>query len=143
MRQATYAFLRWGVERGHLKPCYLPPDKAPEIKKEKRVGYPLTDAQILRLLESLPEGKTHDRWRFALQLMAVYGLRPEELRWLRVKDGVDGPELWSMYRKSKGGNKGERTDPVAFTRCSSATPMAPQSTGSCRAVSRSTKSCHR
>ena len=111
MRQATYAFLRWGVERGHLKPCYLPPDKAPEIKKEKRVGYPLTDAQILRLLESLPEGKTHDRWRFALQLMAVYGLRPEELRWLRVKDGVDGPELWSMYRKSKGGNKGERTEP--------------------------------
>ena len=111
MRQATYAFLRSAVERGHLKPCYLPPDKAHEIKKEKRVGYPLTDAQILRLLESLPEGKTHDRWRFALQLIAVYGLRPEELRHLRVKDGVDGPELWSICRKSKGGTKGAKTEP--------------------------------
>ena len=54
MRQATYGFLRWGVERGQLKPSYLPADKAPEIKTENRVGYPLTDAPILRLLESLP-----------------------------------------------------------------------------------------
>ena len=43
--------------------------------------------------------------------MAVYGIRPEELRWLRVKDGVNGPEMWSTYRKSKGGSKGDKTEP--------------------------------
>ena len=43
--------------------------------------------------------------------MAVYGLRPEELRHLRIMEGTAGKELWSIYRKSKGGNKGERTEP--------------------------------
>ena len=46
----------------------------------KRVGYPLTNAQILQLLDNLPEGEPHERWRFAIQLRAVFGLRPEELR---------------------------------------------------------------
>ena len=52
----------------------------------KRVGYPLTNTQILQLLDNLPEGEPHERWRFAIQLRAVFGLRPEELRWLREKD---------------------------------------------------------
>ena len=107
MRQAAYAFLRWGVERGHLKSCYLPPVTEPEVKKPKRIGYPLSDAQILRLLDSLPQGGAHERWRFGLQLMAVYGLRPEELRWLRIKDD----QLWCFYRKSQGGRKGAKTEP--------------------------------
>ncbi|QNJ03716.1 site-specific integrase [Synechococcus sp. PROS-U-1] len=107
MRQAAYSFLRWGVERGHLKPCYLPPEAEPEVKRPKRVGYPLSDAQILRLLDSLPKGEQHTRWRFGLQLMAVYGIRPEELRWLRIKDD----QLWSFYRKSQGGRNGAKTEP--------------------------------
>ena len=53
----------------------------------------------------------YDRWRFANQLSAVYGLRPEELRHLRIKDGANGAELWSIYRKSMGGNKGMKTEP--------------------------------
>ena len=36
-----------------------------------------------QLLDNLPNGEVHDRWRFAIQLCAVYGLRPEELRHLR------------------------------------------------------------
>ena len=36
----------------------------------------LSNAQILQLLDNLPEGEVHDRWRFALQLCAVYGFRP-------------------------------------------------------------------
>ena len=77
----------------------------------KRIGYPLSDAQILQLLDNLPEGETHDRWRFAIQLCAVYGLRPEELRHLRIKDGASGPELWTIYPKSMGGTKGAKTEP--------------------------------
>lgn len=97
--------------RGHLKACYLPPAELPEVRKPKRVGYALSDAQILRLLEAIPDGERHGRWRFAIQLCAVYGLRPEELRYLRIKDGAVGPELWTSYRKSKGGRKGETTEP--------------------------------
>ena len=110
-RQKLYGFLNWAVQRGHLKPIYSPPATLPEVLKPKRIGYPLSDAQILQLLDNLPQGEVHDRWRFAIQLCAVYGLRPEELRHLRVKDGASGAELWSVYRKSMGGTKGAKTEP--------------------------------
>ena len=110
-RQKLYGFLNWAVQRGHLKPIYAPPATLPEVLKPKRVGYPLTDAQILQLLDNLPEGEAHDRWRFAIQLCAVYGLRPEELRHLRIKDGANGSELWTIYQKSMGGTKGAKTEP--------------------------------
>ena len=110
-RQKLYGFLNWAVQRGHLKPIYAPPATLPEVLKPKRVGYPLTDAQILQLLDYLPEGEAHDRWRFAIQLCAVYGLRPEELRHLRIKDGANSAELWTIYQKSMGGTKGAKTEP--------------------------------
>ena len=110
-RQKLYGFLNWAVQRGHLKPIYAPPATLPEVLKPKRVGYPLTDAQILQLLDNLPEGEAHDRWRFAIQLCAVHGLRPEELRHLRIKDGANGSELWTIYQKSMGGTKGAKTEP--------------------------------
>ena len=110
-RQKLYGFLNWAVQRGHLKPIYSPPAALPEVLKAKRIGYPLSDAQILQLLDNLPNGEVHDRWRFAIQLCAVYGLRPEELRHLRIKDGAEGPELWTIYQKSMGGTKGAKTEP--------------------------------
>ena len=110
-RQKLCGFLNWAVQRGHLKPIYSPPASLPETLKPKRVGYPLEDTQILALLDSLPDGPEHDRWRFAIQLSAVYGLRPEELRHLVVKNGASGPELWSIYQKSMGGTKGQKTEP--------------------------------
>ena len=110
-RQKLYGFLNWAVQRGHLKPIYSPPAALPETLKPKRIGYPLRDAQILQLLDNLPEGEVHDRWRFAIQLCAVYGLRPEELRHLRIKDGVSGAQLWTTYQKSMGGTKGAMTKP--------------------------------
>jgi integrase len=57
----------------------------------------------LQLIASDPDKK----WQFAYQLLGVYGLRPEELRFLVVKDG----ELWTMYEKSMGGTKGQKTKP--------------------------------
>ena len=110
-RQKLYGFLNWAVQRGHLKPIYSPPAALPEVLKPKRVGYPLSDAQILQLLDNLPEGDPHNQWRFAIQLCAVYGLRPEELRHLRIKSGASGSELWTIYRKSMGGTKGAKTEP--------------------------------
>ena len=103
--------LNWAVQRGHLKPIYSPPAALPETLKPKRIGYPLSDAQILHLLGNLPAGEVHDRWRFAIQLCAVFGLRPEELRYLRIKDGASGAELWTIYQKSMGGTKGAKTEP--------------------------------
>ena len=110
-RQKLYGFLNWAVQRGHLKPIYAPPATLPETLQPTRIGYPRSDAQILQRLATLPEGEAHDRWRFAIQLCAVYGLRPEELRHLRIKDGASGAELWTIYQKSMGGTKGAKTEP--------------------------------
>ena len=108
MRQSLSGFLRYCVERRQFKSCWLPPSSVDgEYVNEKRVGYPLTEAQVLRLIEAMPDSKAGERWRFALQLMAVYGLRPEDLRYLVTRNG--GTELWSTYCKSKGGKKGART----------------------------------
>tara|TARA_Y100001968_G_C19208782_1_gene643702 strand:- start:530 stop:679 length:150 start_codon:yes stop_codon:yes gene_type:complete len=41
--------------------------------------------------------------------MAVYGLRPEDLRHIHTRNG--GQEIWSNYEKSKGGKKGNKTEP--------------------------------
>ena len=57
-----------------------------QIKKPKEIGFALTDYQIHRVFDDLSE----ERWKFAIQLCAVYGLRPEELRYLRIKDGAEG-----------------------------------------------------
>ena len=71
----------------------------------ERIGFPLSDSQIIRLVDSIKNPK----WRFAIQLMATYGLRPEDLKYLHTRN--NGKELWSDYRKSKGGKKGETTEP--------------------------------
>ncbi|MCB4427428.1 tyrosine-type recombinase/integrase [Synechococcus sp. MU1643] len=110
-RQKLYSFLNWAVQHGHLKPIYFPPATLPETLKPKRIGYPLSDAQILQILDNLPQGEKHNRWRFAIQLCSVYGLRPEELRYLRIKDGANRAELWTIYQKSMGGTKGAKTQP--------------------------------
>ena len=102
-------FLNFCVIRLHYPKCWQPPTKlshhigAAAHGKGKRVGYPLTDGEILRLLDNLPNTDQAVAWRFGLQLMAVYGLRPEELRYLSIKQG----ELWCLYRKKGGGGQTE------------------------------------
>ena len=102
-RRNLTAFLEFGVRRGLLKQAFLPPRHQPETLKKKRVGFPLSDAAILRLLDDIKD----ERWRFAVMLCAELGLRPEELRFLRIKDG----QLWCLYQKSRGGRRGDTTDP--------------------------------
>lgn len=109
MRQSLYGFLRFCVERQRFRACWMPPPVPKESRLPKRIGYPLTDAQILRLLDALPNDEAGARWRFAFQLMAVYGLRPEELRWLMSERRGDDLGLRCLYRKATG--RGEKTLP--------------------------------
>ena len=101
-RRALQKFLDYAVIRSKL-PSQYAPVKIQETLKKKRIGYALTDSQILQLIASEDDKK----WQFAFQLLATFGLRPEELRHLVVKDG----ELWTMYEKSMGGTKGQKTEP--------------------------------
>ncbi len=105
-RRALQKFLEFAVLNGKLSNEYAPV-KIAEKLKTKRVGYALTDNQILQLIAS----EKDPRWQFNFQLLAVYGLRPEELRFLVIKDGIAGKELWTTYEKSMGGTKGQKTEP--------------------------------
>lgn len=105
MRQNLYAFLRFCVERRKFKACWSPPPLAKEVRRPKRVGYPLSDTQILTLLEGIPDTPVGRRWRFAVELLATYGLRPEELRYLVVEQRPEGLGLRCLYRKATGGSE--------------------------------------
>ena len=106
-RRSLNKFLNWAVQRVKLPSAFLPPPIQPEVRKPKKIGYAFRDSEILALIED----EKNPKWQFAYQLLAVYGLRPEELRWLRIVDGVNGKELHSIYRKSMGGLKGAKTKP--------------------------------
>ncbi len=100
-------FLEWAVMRRKLQATFAPPATVPKITNPKRIDFALSDSQILRLLDDIKD----ERYKFAIQLCAVYGLRPEELRHLRIKDGAEGKELWTIYQKSMGGTKGDKIKP--------------------------------
>ena len=106
-RRALIKFLEYAILRGKLSNVYAPV-KTPEKKyKPKRIGFALEDNQILQLIAKEKDNK----WKFAYQLLATYGLRPEELNHLVIKEGVQGKELWTTYQKSMGGIKGQKTEP--------------------------------
>lgn len=94
--QQTAALLRWGVDNGTLPPEWAPPlDLDPFVgrKREARtITTPLEAQHILELVDAIPDA----RWRFAFQLLAAYGLRPEELQHLQFR----GDRLWCEYRKT-------------------------------------------
>jgi len=102
--QATSALLRWAVAQGQLLATQWEPptDLSPFVgrsRSAKAVTTPLEVDHILALVRALPD----PRWRLAFQLMAAYGLRPEELQHLQLRDG----RLWCTYEKvaSRGKTK--------------------------------------
>ena len=106
-RRVLKGFLQWAVVQGKIENNFAPPATLPETKKPKRIGFAMSDLQIISLIDN----EKDDKWKFALQLLGTYGLRPVELKYLKIKEGIEGKELWSMYQKSKGGTKGEKTKP--------------------------------
>ena len=68
------------------------------------MGYPLTDPRLEDWLMP-PDNEHAAKWQFATQLCAVYGLRPEELRYLVLKNNKT--ELWTTYKKSNSKINGE------------------------------------
>ena len=107
MRLAIFSFLNYVVNRQDFPSYWLPPAFSDDevVVKTKRIGYPLSDSQIIRLIDSIKNPK----WRFAIQLMTTYGLRPNDIKNLHTRNA--GRELWSNYRKSQGGKKGQTTEP--------------------------------
>ena len=71
-----------------------------KAKEEREIAI-LSDVQILELLDAVPT----DEWRNVLLVMAVYGLRPEELMHLqpKVNPNTGKLQLWCSYRKAAGG----------------------------------------
>ena len=103
---ALRRFLDFAVEVHHLPgQTWTLTDRAAKQLRGKRpdrrtVAAP-TDLEILRLLDSLPETAACDRWRNAIKLLALYGLRPEELNHLTVREHptTGQPALFCTYRK--------------------------------------------
>ena len=58
--------------------------------------YALQDSEILQLLAALPDTTMGRRYGFAFQLMATYGLKATDLRYLQVRN--HDSELWLRAR---------------------------------------------
>ena len=78
-------------------------------KNKRRTVATITDQEILRLVDSLPDDVRCSRWKNALRLMAIYGLRPEELSHLvsREHPNTAEPAVYCTYQKVCGSTKTE------------------------------------
>jgi integrase len=101
--QCTTALLRWAIGDQRLGEEWEPPQNLATYVGRSRtpqiITTPLDVEHILALVDALPD----PRWRLGFQLMAAYGLRPEELQHLQLRDG----RLWCAYEKvaSRGKTK--------------------------------------
>jgi integrase len=114
--QHITAMLRWACDEGKLPADrWTPPTSlrryVGEKVEEKGGALPLSDAQILDLFDALPTDPAGLRWRYALQLIATYGLRPVEVLHLELQTDH---ALWCNYRKRSGGGttKPRRLSPL-------------------------------
>lgn len=98
--QQTAALLRWGVDGERLPECWAPPlDLSPYVgRKRAEVNRttPIEVEHILEMVAAIPDA----RWQLAFQLVAAYGLRPEELRHLERRGGAP-PASWTAVRGSR------------------------------------------
>lgn len=93
--QQTAALLRWAVDAGRLPGEWAPPlELAPYVGRKRSAPAPTTPMEVPHIQEmaaAIPD----DRWQLAFQLVAAYGLRPEELQHLQHR----GDHLFCTYRK--------------------------------------------
>lgn len=103
--QHLSAMLRWGCEQKLLEvERWNPPSNIKAYVGERisptEEAIPLDDNQILKLLKDLPVDEAGKRWRYCLQLICAFGLRPVEVMHLQLKPN---DQLWCNYCKRSGG----------------------------------------
>ena len=76
----------------------------PKSSQHQPSTYALQDSEILELLAGLPQSTMGRRYGFAFQLMATYGLRAAELRYLQVRNQES--ELWLRGRRNGAEHRG-------------------------------------
>ena len=64
-RRVLKNFLAVGSCSRKLKTCFAPPATVPETRKPKRVGFAMSDLQIISLIDS----EKDDKWKFALSII--------------------------------------------------------------------------
>ena len=101
--EAIMRMLAYGHDHAGLSSVWILPahQKKNFIESSKRkTKSTLTDAQILRLIESVPS----QEWRNVLMMMTTFGLRPEELFHLtvRVHPNTKRSQFWCSYEKASG-----------------------------------------
>jgi len=111
--QSLSQFLRHCVEREHFPECWRPPADlkacvgiaAAASAPGHRKGDPLTDLEVLALVDALPQNAAGRRWADVVRLLAELGLRPVELVHLSVRQEPGSGEWiwWCGYRKRSGG----------------------------------------
>ena len=101
--QYTAALLRWAASQKLLPAQWAPPPDLSTIigrsRESRAVTTPIAVPDILAMVQAIPD----PRWRFAFQLLCAFGLRPEELQHLQLRQG----RLWCTYEKvaSRGKTK--------------------------------------
>jgi integrase len=93
-------FLRFAVEQCGIAEQYLPPKDYRDLigrrQERKQPATPLLDHQFLSLYEAVQE----PRWRLAIGLLGVFGLRPAELEVCRPE--ATGLHVEGVKRNSAG-----------------------------------------
>tara|TARA_R100001086_G_scaffold102637_1_gene51507 strand:+ start:112 stop:1329 length:1218 start_codon:yes stop_codon:yes gene_type:complete len=115
-------FLEYCVTRENAPASWLPPKdrkihigrKTANAKTQKKD--PITDQEILNLIEQIESTAAGVKWANALKLIAEYGLRPVEIKHLHVRTDNKTNEqyLWCSYEKRSGGGitKPRRLEPL-------------------------------
>ena len=80
----------------------------PNNSQPQSSTYALQDSEILELLAALPQSTMGRRYGFAFQLMATYGLRAAELRYLQVRN--QDSELWLRERGHGAEHRGRNNE---------------------------------
>ncbi len=104
-------FLKHCVYREKFPVAWIPTTELKDHIGEKKTdsvsnaGDPITDQQIINLINSFPDTDNANKWADAVRLMSELGLRPIELNFLSVKtDRKTGkPYWWCSYQKRSGG----------------------------------------
>ncbi len=101
--QYVAALLRWAFSQKYIQSQWTSPSDLSTFigrsREIRAVTTPIAAEDIKTMVEAIQD----QRWRYAFKLLSAYGLRPEELQHLQLREG----RLWCTYEKiaSRGKTK--------------------------------------